>query len=77
MKYIKAKFEKSLRSYTYKTDDEVNPGDIVQTEKGVNLTVLDEEVDMDWVKTYGEKKVAVVKKITEATDAGEGEKENE
>lgn len=63
MHYIKAKYEKSLKSYTYKTDSDVVSGDIVQTEKGVKLTVVDEQVDMDWVREYGERKVAVVKKV--------------
>lgn len=73
MKYIKAKFEKSLRSYTYKTEDDVVPGDIVRTEKGVKLTVVDEEVDMMWVEAYGASKIAIVKKLEEPADAGEGE----
>lgn len=77
MKYIKAKFEKSLRSYTYRTEDDVKVGDIVRTEKGVKLTVMDEDVDMAWVETYGADKVAVVKKIEEPAGAGEGEEGNE
>ena len=77
MKYIKAKFEKSLRSYTYRTEDDVKPGDIVQTEKGVKLTVVDEEVDMAWVEAYGAEKVQVVKKVEVPADAGERESEND
>lgn len=76
MKYIRAKFEKSRRAYTYKTEDPVTTGDIVQTEKGVKLTVVDEEVDMGWVETYGSNKVAVVKKVEEPKN-GESENRNE
>lgn len=77
MKYIKAKFEKSLRSYTYRTESDVKPGDVVQTEKGVKLTVMDEEVDMAWVEAYGADKVAVVKKVEEPDCIGGSEEENE
>lgn len=77
MKYIKAKFEKSRRSYTYKTKDDVKAGDIVVTEKGVNLTVTDETVNMAWVETYGANKVAVVKKLEEPASAGEREEKHE
>lgn len=73
MKYIKAKYEKSLKSYTYKTEDAVVQGDIVQTEKGVKLTVVDEPVDMDWVSTYGEHKVAIVKRVEVPENAKESE----
>ena len=65
MQYIKAKFESSNRSYTYRTDDSVKPGDIVTNDKGSKLTVLDEPVDAVWIKVYGADKVAVVKKYVE------------
>ena len=65
MQYIKAKFENSKRSYTYRTDDSVKPGDIVTNDKGSKLTVLDEPVDAVWIKVYGADKVAVVKKYVE------------
>lgn len=65
MQYIKAKFENSKRSYTYRTDDSVKPGDIVTNDKGSKLTVVDEPVDAVWIKVYGADKVAVVKKYVE------------
>lgn len=65
MQYIKAKFENSKRSYTYRTDDSVKPGDIVTYDKGIKLTVVDEPADMAWVEAYGADKVAVVKKYVE------------
>lgn len=65
MQYIKAKFENSNRSYTYRTDDSVKPGDIVTNDKGSKLTVVDEPVDAVWIKVYGADKVAVVKKYVE------------
>ena len=62
MQYIKAKFENSKRSYTYRTEDDVKPGDIVTNDKGIKLTVVDEPVNAAWIKAYGADKVAVVKK---------------
>ena len=62
MKYIKAKFPNSSKSYTYRTEDDVQPGDTVVNAKGVKLIVTDEAVDMAWVETYGSDKVAAVRK---------------
>ena len=53
------------RSYTFKTEDNVKPGDIVTNDKGSKLTVVDEPVDAAWIKEYGADKVAVVKKYVE------------
>ena len=69
MQYIKAKFENSKRSYTYRTEDDVKPGDIVTNDKGSKLTVVDEPVDAAWIKA-GADKVAVVKKYVEEKDNG-------
>lgn len=77
MKYIKAKFEKSRRSYTYKTKDDVKAGDIVVTDAGVKLAVVDESVSEEWVKTYGSDKIKVVKKVEEPASAGEREEKHE
>lgn len=41
MKYIKAKFPNSSRSYTYFTEDDVQAGDMVVNAKGVKLIVTD------------------------------------
>ena len=68
MQYIKAKFENSKRSYTYRTDDSVKPGNIVTNDKGSKLVVVDEPVDADWIKAYGADKVAIVKKYVEHTE---------
>lgn len=65
MQYIKAKFENSKRSYTYRTEDDVKPGDIVTNDKGSKLQVVDDPVDVAWIKAYGADKVAVVKKYVE------------
>ena len=75
MQYIKAKFENSKRSYTYRTEDDVKPGDIVTNDKGSKLTVVDEKVDMAWVEAYGADKVGVVKKYVEPEKAESEEKE--
>ena len=73
MQFIKAKFMKDNqpagRSYTYKTEDDVKTGDIVTNDKGSKLTVVDEEVDMAWVESYGADKIGVVKKYVEPTKA--------
>ena len=65
MQYIKAKFENSKRSYTYQTEDDVNPGDIVTNDKGSKLMVVNEPVDAAWIMAYGTDKVGVVKKYVE------------
>lgn len=69
MQYIKAKFENSKRSYMYRTEDNVKPGDIVTNDKGSKLQVVDEPVDAAWIKAYGADKVAVVKKYVEPEKA--------
>lgn len=73
MQYIKAKFQNSTRSYTYRTEDSVKAGDTVVNAKGAKLMVTDESVDIAWVETYGADKVAIVKKYEEPVDAGESE----
>lgn len=76
MQYIKAKFENSKRSYTYRCEDSVKPGDIVTNDKGSKLVIVDEPVDSAWIMAYGAEKVAVVKKYVEPEKAG-SEVENE
>lgn len=73
MNYIRAKYDGSARSYTFKTEDSVKAGDTVVNAKGAKLTVTDESVDMAWVETYGADKIAAVKKYEEPVDAGESE----
>ncbi len=62
---IKAKFQKNGkpygRSYTYQTDDDVRPGDIVVNDKETKMEVVDEPVDEEWVKAYGESRIAVAR----------------
>lgn len=65
MNYIRAKYDGSTRSYTFKTEDSVKSGDTVVNAKGAKLTVTDESVDMKWVETYGADKVAAVRKYEE------------
>lgn len=69
MQYIKAKFLKedkpTGRAYTYRTEDDVKPGDIVTDAKGSKLMVVDEPVDVEWIRAYGAGKIAVVSKIAE------------
>lgn len=69
MQYIKAKFENSKKSYTYRTEDDVKPGDIVTNDKGSKLTVVDEPVNSSFVNTFGADNIAVVKKYVERKKA--------
>lgn len=73
MQYIKAKFLKedkpTGRAYTYRTEDDVNPGDIVTDSKGSKLMVVDEPVDAEWIRAYGADRVGVVKKYEEPVSA--------
>lgn len=69
MIYIKAKFlkdEKPVgRAYTYKTSDDVIPGDIVMNERGSKLQVIEETIDEEWISAYGTDKIATVSKCKE------------
>ncbi len=75
MQYIKCKFLKedkpTSRAYTYRTEDEVKPGDIVTDSKGSKLMVVDETVDVEWIRAYGADKVGVVKKYEEKANEAE------
>lgn len=66
MNYIKAKFLKgdkpSGRAYSYRCEEELNPGDMVTDAKGSKLIVVDEPVDSAWIMAYGADKLAIVKK---------------
>ncbi len=70
MIYVKAKFIKggvaTGRSYTFKTEDDVKPGDIVTDAKGSKLIVVEESVDIEWIRAYGAEKVGIVKKYIES-----------
>ena len=81
MQYIKAKFLKedkaTGRAYTYRTEDDVKLGDIVTDSKGSKLMVVDEPVDVEWIRAYGADKVGIVKKYEESvaveSEEGHGE----
>ena len=81
MQYIKAKFLKedkpTGRAYTYRTEDDVNPGDTVTDSKGSKLMVVDEPVDAEWIVAYGADKVGVVKKYVEPVKAESEESHGE
>lgn len=74
MKYIKAKYPGSTRSYTVRTEDDVKAGDVVVNAKGAKLTVTDESVDMAWVEAYGKSNIAEVKKFEESEGKNEADK---
>ena len=75
MQYIKAKFLKegklTGRAYSYRTSDDVKPGDIVTDTKGSKLVVVDEPVDASWIMAYGADKVGIVQKYEEKTNETE------
>ena len=66
MQYIKAKFLKedkpTGKAYTYRTEDDVKPDDIVTDSKGSKLVVVDEPVEAKWILVHGADKVSIVKK---------------
>lgn len=64
MNYIKARFNNSQKSYTYRTSDDVKPGDIVVDKRGAKLTVVD-----DWAEVYAGSNIAEVKKYVEPEKA--------
>lgn len=78
MNYIKAKFLKgdkpSGRAYTYRAEEELNPGDMVTDAKGSKLVVVDEPVDSAWIMAFGADKLAVVGKYVEPTTLKIGDK---
>lgn len=80
MNYIKCKFlrgdKPSGRAYTYRTEVDVKPGDLVTDGKGSKLVVVGEPVDSDWIMAFGADKLAVVKKYEPAA-AGESEEKHE
>lgn len=68
MNFYKVKFLKSGqpsgRSYTYKSQMDLNPGDKVELPGGKHGIVVDELVNLDWVNTYGEENLKeIVKKV--------------
>lgn len=69
MKFYKAKYLKNNtpagRSYTFKSEEILLPGDKAETPDGKHVQVMDELVDMAWVETYGVDKLAVLKKCGE------------
>lgn len=66
MHFIKAKYIRNGvpagRSYTYKTDAGLKPGDMAISDKGSKLIVVDEPVDAEWIKVYGVENIGVVER---------------
>lgn len=66
MQFIKAKYIRNGvpagRSYKYKTDADLKPGDMVISDKGAKLIVVDESVDAEWIKAYGAENIGVVER---------------
>ena len=70
MNFYKVKFLKNGqaqgRAYTYKSSLDLIPGDKVELPNGSHGVILDEQVDMAWVETYGEEKLKeIIKKVEE------------
>lgn len=59
--FIKVKFlrngKPSGRAYTYKSKEEIKPGQEVELPGGSHGVVVDEPVDADWIKAYGADKI--------------------
>lgn len=77
MEFYKAKYLKNNtpagRTYTFKSEQELLPGDKCETPDKKHVQIVDEPVDMAWVETYGAEMVAVLKKYVEPV-AAESEK---
>lgn len=73
MKYVKARFTKNGvpfgKAYTYSTELDVNPGDVVRTQTAT-LIIVDEPVDEEELKIYG---TSGIKEITRKQEREEGE----
>ena len=78
MEFYKAKYLKNNvpagRAYTFKSEKILLPGDKAETADGKHVQIVDEPVDMEWVKTYGAEKVAVLKKYVEPDSLKIGDK---
>lgn len=66
MQFIKAKYLKNGvptgRSYTFKSNEDFQPGNKVIDGRGSKLIVVDEPVDAEWIKAYGVDKLGVVER---------------
>ena len=66
MNFYKAKYLKNNvsvgRGYTFKSEEKLLLGDKCETVNGKHVQIVDDPVDMDWVKTYGADMVTVIKK---------------
>lgn len=66
MQFIKAKYIRNGvptgQSYTYKTDADLNPGDMIISDRDAKLVVVDEPVDAEWIKVYGVENIGVVER---------------
>lgn len=58
------------RAYTYKTEQELSPGDKVILDGGKRGIVVDEPIDIEWIKVYGTKNVKSIVGIVKEDDDG-------
>lgn len=67
--FVKAKYIKNDapcgRGYTFKAPDGTNVGDLMTDPRGSKLMVIDDPVDMEWVRTYGDDKIVSLEKYQE------------
>lgn len=72
MNFYKVKFIKSGqpsgRAYTYKSQLNLDPGDIVELPGGMHAVVMGEQVDMDWIQAYGEENLKEIMKKVEVDE---------
>lgn len=66
MQFIKAKYIRNGvpagRSYTFKSNEDFQPGSKVIDGRGSKLIVVDEPVDAEWIKAYGGENIGVVER---------------
>lgn len=53
------------RAYTYKTEQELSLGDKVILDGGKHGIVVDEPIDVEWIKVYGTQNIKSIKKKVE------------
>lgn len=70
MNFYKAKYLKNNapagRTYTFKSEEILSPGDKAETPDGKHVQIVDEPVDADWIKAYGIDNIKqIIRKVEE------------
>lgn len=75
MQLIKAKYIKNGKpsggTYTFRSAESVVPGDKILLPGGGHGIVVEGEIDMEWVKSYGEENIKIIDGKEHADEAQE------